>query len=394
MPAMPTSTPSTFDDSDDLPTGPGYLPRTLVLLGAGLAHLQVLRHLALKPLIGVQVVLVAPHARQLVAARIPAWMAGRIALEDCTIALEPLVQRAGVRWVQCGVRGLDANAREVLLDEGEPLAYDWLSINTGPNHNRDQLEHSMPGVRTHGLFVRPIERFAALWPQVASKGDENPLRLAVIGGGGAGIELALAARARLPHSAITLVSGNGPPGANFNAATQQHIATALRRKRITVLQGGATGFDDGVVHLGCGATLACDVPLIAVGAQAPAWLQGSGLALDAHGFLAVDACLRSTSHPEVLAAGDVSSRADAPVARNGAHALHAGAALVRNLVAIASGQAPTAHRAPAHTLNLLGCGNGQAILDWGGLSAQGYAMGWLKNVLDRRLVARFAATAR
>jgi NADH dehydrogenase FAD-containing subunit len=394
MPAMSAAPLSHFGDDDSLPTGPGYLPRTLVLLGAGFAHLQALQQLARKPLIGVQVVLVAPHPRQMVAARIPAWVAGRVGLEDCSIALEPLVQRAGVRWVQCGVRGLDAAERLVVLDEGEPLAYDWLSINTGPNHNRDQLEQAMPGVRAHGLFVRPIDRFTTLWPQVVAKADESPLRLAVIGGGGAGIELALAARARLPQSAITLVCGNGPAGANFNPATQRRIATVLRRRGITVLQGGATGFSEGVVQLGCGATLACDVPLIAVGAHAPAWLQGSGLALDAQGFVAVDACLRSTSHPEVLAAGDVSSRADQAVARNGTHALHAGAALVRNLVAIASGQTPTAHRPPPHSLSLLACGNGQAILDWGGFSMQGYGVGWLKRTLDRRLVSRFAATAR
>lgn len=382
------------DDGDSLPTGPGYLPRTLVLLGAGLAHLQFLQHIARKPLIGVQVVLVAPHPRQMVAARVPAWMAGRIALDDCTIALEPLVQRAGVRWMQCGVRGLDAHARLVFLDEGEPMHYQWLSINTGPNHNREQLEQALPGVRAHGLFVRPIERFVALWPQVATKGDEKPLRLAVIGGGGAGIELALAARERLPHSAVTLVSGNGPPGSNFNAATQKRIAAMLRRKGITALQGGATGFADGAVQLGCGATLACDVPLIAVGAQAPAWLQGSGLALDAKGFVAVDDCLRSTSHPEVLAAGDVSSHANPDVGRNGAHALHAGATLVGNLLALAQNQPPAPHRPPRRHLSLLGCGNGQAILDWGGWSAQGYWVGWLKRILDRRLVRRFAVPGR
>ena len=38
--------------------------------------------------------------------------------------------------------------------------------------------------------------------------------------------------------------------------------------------------------------------------------------------------------------------------------------------------------------------NGQAILDWGGFSMQGYGVGWLKRTLDRRLVSRFAATVR
>ena len=387
MRAMQPSSPSTFPDDDAPATGPGYLPRTLVLLGAGLAHLQMLRQLADKPLIGVQVVLVAPHAQQIVAARIPAWIAGRIALQDCTLALEPLVQRAGVRWEQRGIQGLDANARTVVLDEGISLSYDWLSINTGPTHNREWLEQTMPGVRAQGLFVRPIERSVALWPQVAAKGDEAPLRLAVIGGGGAGIELALAARARLPQSAITLVCGNGPPGAQLNPRTQQRIAATLRRRGITVLQGGAQSFADGVVQLGCGATLACDVPLIAVATHAPAWLHGSGLALDARGCVMVDACLRSTSHPEVMAVGDASSR-------TGTHGLHAATALVRNWVAIASGQAPAEHHAPARTLSLLGCGDGRAILDWGGFSAHGYVWGLLKRILDRRQVNRFMVTGR
>ena len=392
MPAMTASPASTYDEDDAPPTGPGYLPRTLVLLGAGLAHLQMLRQLAQKPLIGVQVVLVAPQAQQIVAACIPAWMAGRRAMEDCSIPLEPLVQRAGVRWLQCGIRALDANGRLVLLDEGEPLAYDWLSINTAPNANRELLEQAMPGVRTYGLFVRPIERFVALWPQVAAKGDASPLRLAVVGAGAAGIELALAARTRLPQSAITLVSGNTAPGASFNATTQQRIAQVLRQRGITVLQGGASGFADGVVQLGCGATLACDVPLIAVASHAPTWLQDSALALDARGWVVVDDCLRSTSHPEVLAAGDVSARADRSAPGGGTQAAHTADTLVRNLCALASNQPPTPHRPPAHTLSLLDCGDGKALLDWGPWSLHGYAAGWLKRSLERKLVQRLTAT--
>lgn len=376
---MTSSAASTFDDGDALPTGPGYLPRTLVLLGAGLAHLQVLRELARKPLIGVQVVLVAPHAQQVLAACIPAWMANRAALPDCSIPLEPLVQRAGVRWVQCAVRGLDADARQVLLDDGEPLAYDWLSINTPPQHNRERLEQTMPGVRTYGLFVRPIERFVQLWPQVAAKGDASPLRLAVVGAGAVGIELALAARARLPQSAITLVSGSRAPGADFNPTTQHRIAQLLRQRGITVLQGGATGFTEGVVQLGCGASLACDVPLIAVGAHAPTCLQDSALALDTQGWVAVDASLRSTSHPEVLATG--------------ANTLHTTHTLVRNVVALASQQPLVPHRAPARTLSLLGCGDARAVLDWGGISLHGYMPGWIKRSLERRLVRRLTAPA-
>ena len=135
-----------------------------MLLGAGLAHLQMLRHLAQKPLIGVRVVLVAPRAP--IGGRTHSGlMAGRIALEDCTIALEPWYSAPECAGCRCGVHGLDANPNGA-SDEGEPLTYDWLSINTGPNHNREwQLQQAMPGVRTMAFSVRPIERFTALWPR-------------------------------------------------------------------------------------------------------------------------------------------------------------------------------------------------------------------------------------
>ena len=82
---------------------------------------------------------------------------------------------------------------------------------------------------------------------------------------------------------------------------QTRLRAALQQRRITLLQDSASGVRPGEVVLASGATLACDVPLIATGAQSPAWLQASGLALDPQGFVAVDACQRSTSHPQVFA---------------------------------------------------------------------------------------------
>lgn len=374
---------------DNPPTGPGYHPHTLVLLGAGHAHVHVLQSLAAQPLVGVQVVLVAPHPRQMYSGMVPGLVAGRYALEDCTIALEPLVKRAGVRWLQCSAKAIDANTQTLELDENTELHYDWLSINTGPVQNRDALERSMPGVRTHGLFVRPIEGFAGLWPQVLAMGRAQALRMAVVGGGAAGIELVLALRQQLPQAALTLVCGDAPPGAHYGERMRQRIATALKRQRVTVLQDFATGFSVGAVQLGCGATLACDVPIIATGAQAPAWLQGSTLALDAQGFVAVDACQRSTSHAHVFAVGDVSTRTDRVLARSGVYAVRAGPALVRNLRAAATGIALVAHQPPANTLNLLSCGDGTALGTWGNWSFQGRWVWWLKDWIDRRFVARY-----
>jgi pyridine nucleotide-disulfide oxidoreductase family protein len=367
--------------------------KQLVLLGAGHAHVHVLSQMASAPWAGAQVTLVAPYDRQLYSGMVPGFVAGHYTLEDCVIPLEPLVRRSGIRWLQRSVRGLDAQAQTVTLDDGSSLRYDWLSINTGPVQDRALIEQSMPGVREHGLFIRPIEAFGALWPQVVEWAQTKPLRVAVVGAGSAGIELAMAVRHRLPNTAITLLCGDTPLGAGYTERVQTRLKAALLQRKITLLQDSAAGVRAGEVLLTSGATLACDVPLIATGAQAPAWLQPSGLVLDLQGFVAVDACQRSTSHPQVFSAGDVSTRMDRPMARSGVYAVRAGPALAMNLAATLAGQPLTEHQPPDKTLNLISCGDRYAIASWGKYSAEGRWVWRLKDWIDRRFLRRYREAA-
>jgi pyridine nucleotide-disulfide oxidoreductase family protein len=372
------------------PAGPA---RQLVLLGAGHAHVHVLAQMAQSPWAGAQVTLVAPYDRQLYSGMVPGFVAGHYALEDCVIPLEPLVRRSGIRWLQRSVRGMDAATQTVTLDDGGTLRYDWLSINTGPVQNRALIEQSIPGAREHALLIRPIEAFGALWPQVAAMGQTRALRIAVIGAGSAGMELAMAIRYRLPNAAITLLCGDTPLGTGYTEAVQARLKAALVKRKITLLQDSAAGVRPGEVALASGATLACDVPLISIGAQAPPWLLESGLVLDLQGFVAVDACQRSTSHPNVLSAGDVSTRMDRTLARSGVNAVRAGPVLAMNLAAMLAGQPLTEHQPPQNTLNLISCGDRYAIASWGKHSAQGRWVWRLKDWIDRRFLRRYREAA-
>jgi hypothetical protein len=124
------------------------------------------------------------------------------------------------------------------------------------------------------------------------------------------------------------------------------------------------------VLLGSGARLACDVPVIAFGAHTPAWLRGSGLTLDEQGWVAVDAMQRSVSHPHVLGAPVADSRGNE--------------ALVQNLLATLTGSPLRCARPSASKLKFLSFGDGQALISWGSVSAQGRWVGWLKDRLDQR----------
>jgi pyridine nucleotide-disulfide oxidoreductase family protein len=367
--------------------------RQLLLLGAGHAHVHVLSQMGQSPWAGAQVTLVAPYDRQLYSGMVPGFVAGHYRLDDCVIPLEPLVWRSGIRWIQRSVRAIDADAQTVSLDDGSSLRFDWLSINTGPVQNRAAIEKDLPGAGQHALFIRPIESFGALWPRVADMGQTRALRIAVIGAGAAGMELAMAIRHRLPLASITLLCGGTPLGAGYSNRVQARLTAALMQRQITLLPDSAVELRAGEIRLAGGGTLACDVPLLASGAQAPAWLQTSGLALDPRGFVAVDACQRSTSHPRVFAAGDVSTRMDRSLARSGVYAVRAGPALAMNLAAALAGQPLKAHQPPEQTLNLIACGDRYAIASWGKFSAQGRWVWWLKDWIDRRFLRRYRAPA-
>jgi NADH dehydrogenase FAD-containing subunit len=372
------------------PNTPAQSPQHLVLLGAGHAHLQVLAQLAAQPLPGAAVTLIAPHPRQLVASMVPGFVAGHYPLDDCVIPLEPLIQRSGVRWLQRSVAAVDAQQQTVQLDDGSTVAFDWLSVNTDPVQNREQIEQDMPGARGHALFIRPADAFAALWPRVVEMADTRPLRIAMIGAGAGSLEMALAVRHRLPHCAVTLVCGHQPPGGNHTPAVHQRLQAILKKRNVTVLQDVAVGLRADSVQLGCGADLACDVPLLATRGQPPQWLAHSGLALDDHGFLAVDKYQRSTSHERVFAAMDASTRVDRALARSGIHAARAGTALVHNLAAVAAGTPLKPHQPPQASLNLLACGDRYALGTWKQFSAQGWWLWWFKNWIDRRFTARYS----
>lgn len=349
--------------------------KDLVLLGAGQAHIELLSNLAANPLAGVQVTLIAPYPLQLYWGMVPGFVAGHYARDDCTIALEPLLKKAGVRWLSHGTAALDVNARTISLIDGSTFGFDWLCLNPGPLQDRHQIELALPGAREHGLFVRPLEAFGTLWPRVTELGTERALRVAVLGGGATGVELAMAIRQRLRASSVTLVSGGPQVAANYPAEVQQRLIQALKQRGITLLPDLAVGIEAGQVLLGSGARLACDVPVIATGAQPPAWLGDSGLTLDQQGFVALDAFQRSVSHPHVLAAGNVPTRADRTLAKN--------------LYALLSGSKTLHHTPAVNTLHLLSCGDRRAIANWGSFSAQGRWVWWLKDWLDRSYIRRY-----
>jgi pyridine nucleotide-disulfide oxidoreductase family protein len=358
--------------------------KRVLLLGAGHAQLSVLAAVMRQRLPGAEVMLVTPQVQLLYSGMVPGLIAGRHAAADCAIDIAALAKTAGVPLRLGRAVALDAQAREVTLADGERLGYDVLSLNTGPVQDRDRI----PGAREHALFVRPIESFVELWQRTRTLAEQRPLALVMVGNGAAGVELVLAARAGLgARHSLTLVC-DGALLPDYPPATRERAQAALRRANVQLLPGRCGAIEARHVVVGS-MRVVCDVPVVATGSDAPAWLADSGLALDEVGFVRVGATLQSANHANVLAAGDLIVRDDAPHPRSGVYAVRAGPVLAANLRALVGGGALVPYRPQQRSLNLLALGDGRALASWGSWSAQGWLMGWWKEAIDRGFVRRW-----
>lgn len=358
----------------------------LLLLGGGHAHVHVLKALAAAPLPAARVTVVSPYARQMYSGMVPGLLAGHYQLDDCVIPLVPLVQAARAQFIQAAAVGLDSAARRVRLSDGREIGYDVLSLDTGPVIPPEPI----PGADAHAWPVRPIEVFTDRWQRLLSDGSARVGCVVVVGGGAAGVELAMALQHRLGHGVpVSLVTGGGPVLSSQPPRLQALALRALKRVGVTVFEDSCTRVTSTHLHLARGMRVACDLPVLALGASAAPWLAASGLRCDAQGFVETGPTLQSSSHPEVFAAGDVASRPDAPRPRSGVHAVRAGPPLALNLRRFVAGGALESHRPQARSLALLACGERRAIAAWGGWAIEGRWVWRWKDQIDRAFVQRY-----
>jgi NADH dehydrogenase FAD-containing subunit len=217
----------------------------------------------------------------------------------------------------------------------------------------------------------------------------------VIGGGAAGVELALAIAQATGRqhgrsiAAVTLVAGNGLMQ-GFPARARSRCERLLQQRAIDVLPHLATSIDGDGVDLAGGGRLAARLTVLASGPSPQPWLRASGLGCDDGGFVLVDRHLRSTSHPAIFAAGDCASIEGAPRARSGVYAVRAGPVLAANLRASVQQTPLRSHRPQQRALYLLSTGDRHAIGCRGSIVFEGDWVWRWKDRIDRRFVERFS----
>src|SRR6266853_4864748 len=323
----------------------------LLLVGGGHSHLAVLKSFGDAPSGGVSLALLSPSRHAFYSGMVPGVVARHYRLGDCLIDLRPLAARAGARFLEDSATGVDPARREVTTARGERLHYDVLSLDTGSSAREPT------GAAEHALRVRPIEPFLAGWERLRERARRGEVRrIAVVGGGAAGVEVLLAMRHGLAGSGAQFALFSELPVLAGHAA-RRRIARILGERGVPVHSGRkVVAAGENGLELEGGERFEAQAAVWATGAYAPSWIAQSGLATDARGFVAVSDTLQSRSCPEIFAAGDVATVIGAPGPKSGVFAVRQGPVLARNLRRALAGKAPERFRAPSRSLALISCG--------------------------------------
>ena len=362
--------------------------KRLLLVGGGHSHLAVLESFADASPAGAELALLSPHRRIVYSGMVPGLVAGHYALEDCRIDLERLAARAGARFIEDAASGLDPERREVITAKGERLPYDLLSLDVGSSVG--------PGrAAERAIGVRPIEAFLEAWERLREQVSRREVEsIAVVGGGAAGVELALAMHHRIGGAAGWALFSDSPILQEHDEEVRRMMAQVLEERGIAVHIGRkvvAVGRSE--LRLSGGERFEAQATVWATGARAPEWIARSGLATDALGFVAVGETLQSTSHPDTFAAGDVASAAGARRPKSGVFAVRQGPALARNLRFALAGHALRPFRTSRRSLALISCGGRYAVASWGWFAFEGEWVWRWKDRIDRRFVERYGKEA-
>lgn len=365
----------------------------VILVGGGHANIAVLADWVRKGTPGGgHAALLTPQPFLTYSGMVPGWLAGRYQREDGRVDLAALCQRAGVEWIAGHCVGLDPERQIVVSDRGEQIAFAWASIDAGAVGRAVELL----GADLRMLDVRPMDRFVARLDAWRASHRADGRRIAVIGGGAGGVELAFACANMAQLAAlcdVVLVAGRAGLLPGFGARLRALAARALARQNIAVIEADAH-LASGALHAGDHLLEPVQLILTALGSAAPDWPQAGGLACDAAGFIAVDRYQRSLSHPHIFAAGDIATRTDRAVPHSGVHAVHTGPVLAANLRAVLTGkQLRSSYTPRSASLYLISCGDGTALASYGACAAQGRWAQALKQRIDSRWIAAYAKLA-
>ncbi len=415
--------------------------KDLVLIGGGHSHAIVLKMFGIKPLPGVRLTLISDVVHAPYSGMLPGHVAGFYDYDECHIDLRSLAQFAGCQILVDRAIAIDFNKNLVICQTLAPINFDVLSVDIGST----PATLSVPGAAEYAIPAKPVPEFLASWNQLISAKQnypEKPVRIAIVGGGAGGVELALNMQSRLAkeegfgseqctgyngwilkergkfkqeegleihlfHSGAQLMPAHNKRvrrrlkeiliSRGIQLHLMEKVSAIEKQEMMEITSDSQCPMPDArcpmpIYQIYCesGLSIECEIIFWVTQASAANWIGESGLATDSNGFMQVNDCLQSVSHPNVFGAGDICAMVNYPRPKAGVFAVRQGKPLFENLQQFLLAK-PLKPFAPQEKyLALIGTGNKRAIASRGSFMWESALLWYWKDLIDRQFMQKFS----
>ena len=349
-------------------------PHRVVIVGGGFAGLYAVRALGRDP--RVDLTLVDRHNYHLFQPLLYQVATGVIAPNDIAQPLRAVVRKQTNTAVLLGEAvAIDTEAREIVLHDGGPIAYDTLVVATGAHFSyfgHDDWAPMAPGLKSIDDAIEIRRRILIAFESAEREGDEELrqewMTFAIVGGGPTGVELAGALgesahdtlrrdfrRIFPPETRIVLLEAMDRILPTYPIDRSRSATRQLRELGVTVRTGTkVVGVDTHGVDVELGETgerIAARTVLWAAGVLASRFARAvafaTGAETDRSGRVKVGTELTIPGHPEIYVVGDAAVqpwKKDRPVPGVAQGGIQSGKYVAASIRARLSGEAPKPFR--------------------------------------------------
>lgn len=248
----------------------------------------------------------APLLYELVTGELQTW--------EIAPPYEELLANTGIRFHQSGVAQIDLETKQVNLTDGAQLPYDRLVLALGGETPMDMA----PGVAEHAIPFRSLEDAYRLKEKLRQLEERQPekIRVAIVGGGYSGVEIACKMAERLGDKAkIRIVERASEILQTSPEFNQKAAKAALSEKKIwvdyetTVTEVTADSLS--LEYKGKTDTIPVDVVLWTVGNKVSPALDSLDLPRNLKNQFIIEPTLQVKDHADLYALGDLAEGLDA-----------------------------------------------------------------------------------
>jgi demethylphylloquinone reductase len=225
-----------------------------------------------------------------------------------------LLANTGIQFRQAAVDHIDVEAKQVHLQGQPQLNYDYLVLAMGGETPMDRV----PGVAEHAIAFRTVQDAYRLEEKLrlAEASNADKIRVAIVGGGYSGVELACKIAERLgDRGRVRLVEATDEILRTSPEFNRETASKALNKQKVWIdletKVESVTAEAIALEYKGQLDIIPVDIVLWTVGTQVSEVVQNLPLKHNDRKQLVINTFLQTIDHPEIFALGDLAECLDA-----------------------------------------------------------------------------------